>query len=128
MREFDGLEQLTYGVIGAAIEVHKVLGVGFLESVYQEALAIEFSQRKIPYRIEFPIAVNYKGNLVGEGRLDFLVDDVLIVELKAVEKLAPKHEAQVISYLKSTKKPLALLINFNVPILKQGIKRIILSS
>ncbi len=70
MREFGGLEQLTYSVIGVAIEVHRILGAGFLESVYQEALAIEFSQRKIPYRIEFPIAVNYKGNLVGEGRLD----------------------------------------------------------
>ncbi|MBV6624660.1 MAG: GxxExxY protein [Rivularia sp. (in: Bacteria)] len=128
MREFDGLEQLTYGVIGAAIEVHRVLGAGFLESVYQEALAVEFSQRKIPYCTEFPIAVSYKGHVVGEGRLDFLVNDVLVVELKAVEKIAPKHEAQVISYLKTSKTPLGLLINFNVPILKQGIKRIILSS
>ncbi|MDY6897843.1 MAG: GxxExxY protein [Cyanobacteriota bacterium] len=128
MREFAGLEQLTYGVIGAAIEVHRVLGAGFLESVYQEALAVEFSQRNIPYLTEFPIAVTYKGHFVGEGRLDFLVDDVLVVELKAVEKLVPKHEAQVISYLKTTQQPLGLLINFNVPILKQGIKRIILSS
>lgn len=104
MREFDGLEQLTYGVIGAAIEVHRILGAGFLESVYQEALAVEFSQRKILYRDEFPVAVTYKGHSVGEGRLDFLVNDVLVVELKAVENLAPKHEAQVISYLKMTKK------------------------
>ena len=128
MREFGGLEQLTYSVIGAAIEVHRVLGAGFLESVYQEALAIEFSQRNIPYRDDFYVAVTYKGHPVGEGRLDFLVNDVLVVELKAVEKLAPKHEAQVISYLKTIKKPLGLLINFNVPILKQGVKRIILSS
>ncbi|MEB3217096.1 MAG: GxxExxY protein [Nostocales cyanobacterium 94392] len=128
MREFDGLEQLTYGVIGAAIEVHRILEAGFLESVYQEALAIEFSQRKIPYRDQFLIAVSYKGHPVGEGRLDFLVNVVLVVELKAVENLAPKHEAQVISYLKMTKKPLGLLINFNVPVLKQGIKRIILCS
>ncbi|MBE9214342.1 GxxExxY protein [Plectonema cf. radiosum LEGE 06105] len=128
MREFGGLEQLTYGVIGAAIEVHRILGAGFLESVYQEALAVEFSQRKIPYRDQFPIAVSYKGHPVGEGRLDFLVSDILVVELKAVENLTSKHEAQVISYLKTTQKPLGLLINFNVPILKQGIKRLILSS
>ena len=72
--------------------------------------------------------MTYKGYQVGEGKLDFLVGDVLIVELKAVENLAPIHEAQVISYLKMTNHPLALLINFNVPVLKNGIKRIILSS
>jgi GxxExxY protein len=122
------VERLAYRVIGAAIEVHRILGPGFLESVYQQALEVEFRMRGIPYQPQYPVDVNYKGYSVGEGRLDFLVGDVLIVELKAVENLSPVHDAQVISYLKMTNYPLALLINFKVPILKEGIKRIILSS
>ncbi len=122
------VERLAYRVIGAAIEVHQILGPGFLESVYQQALEMEFRIRGISHKPQHPVSVNYKGYPVGEGRLDFLVADVLIVELKAVENLSPVHEAQVISYLKMTNYPLALLINFKVPILKQGIKRIILSS
>ncbi|MCU0542495.1 MAG: GxxExxY protein [Oscillatoriaceae cyanobacterium Prado104] len=122
------VEELAYGVIGAAIEVHRVLGPGFLESVYQKALQAEFQTRAIPCHPKKPVAITYKGHPVGEGELDFMVGDILIVELKAVEKLSPIHEAQVISYLKMTKKRLGLLINFNVPILKDGIKRIILSS
>ncbi len=124
----DEVERLAYAVIGAAIEVHRVLGPGFLESVYHQALKLEFQMRAIPHKSKHPVAINYKGHQVGEGELDFLVGDVLVVELKAVEKLSPINEAQVISYLKTTKHPLGLLINFNVPILKEGIKRIILSS
>jgi len=122
------LEHLAYRVIGAAIEVHRLLGPGFLESVYQESLEVEFRMRGIPCQPKKPVAITYKGHQVGEGQLDFMVGDILIVELKAVEKLAPIHEAQVISYLKMTKNTLGLLSNFNVPILKEGIKRIILSS
>ncbi len=121
------VDKLAYAVIGAAIEVHRVLGAGFLESVYQEALDIELQLRKIPFVSQKIVAVNYKGSKVGEGKLDFLVGSNLVVELKAVENLAPIHTAQVLSYLKMTSYPLGLLINFNVPILKQGIKRIILS-
>ncbi|MEG3918251.1 GxxExxY protein [Microcoleus sp. T3_A4] len=122
------LEHLAYRVMGAAIEVHRLLGPGFLESVYQESLEVEFRMREIPCQPKKPVAITYKGHQVGEGQLDFMVGDILIVELKAVEKLAPIHEAQVISYLKMTKNSLGLLINFNVPILKEGIKRIVLSS
>jgi len=129
MRELkEEVERLAYQVIGAAIEVHRVLGPGFLESVYQHALATEFQARNIPHEPKKSVAINYKGHRVGESELDFLVGNILVVELKAVEKLAPIHDAQVISYLKVTKSPLALLINFNVPILKEGIKRIIYSS
>ena len=119
--------ELTGKVIGAAIEVHRVLGPGFLEEVYKEALIIEFFRCGIPHLVEKSVTVNYKGHEVGKGRLDFLVANCLIVELKAVQNLAPIHEAQVLSYLKMTNYPLALLINFNVPLLKDGIKRIILS-
>ncbi|MBE8965578.1 GxxExxY protein [Nostocales cyanobacterium LEGE 12452] len=121
------MNRLTGEVIGAAIEVHKVLGPGFLEEVYKEALIIEFFRCGIPHLVEKSVTVNYKGHEVGKGRLDFLVANCLIVELKAVQNLAPIHEAQVLSYLKMTNYPLALLINFNVLLLKDGIKRIILS-
>lgn len=121
------MDKLAYAVIGAAIEVHRVLGPGFLESVYQEALDIELQLRKIPFVSQKIVAVNYKGSKVGEGKLDFLVENSLVVELKAVENLAFIHIAQVLSYLKMTSHPLGLLINFNVPILKQGIKQIVLS-
>ena len=119
--------ELTGVVIGAAIEVHRVLGPGFLESVYEEALCVELQLRGIPFKRQPVVAVNYKGRLVGEGRLDLLVSNTLIVELKAVENLTPIHEAQVLSYLKMTSHTLALLINFKVRVLKDGIRRIILS-
>ena len=122
------VDRLAYAVIGAALEVHQLLGPGFLEQVYKEALIIELFRRGIPHEFEKPVTVNYKGHEVGMGRLDFLIANCLIVELKAVQSLAPIHEAQVLSYLKMTKHPLALLINFNAPLLKDGIKRIILSS
>ncbi|MBE8985727.1 GxxExxY protein [Nostoc sp. LEGE 12450] len=129
MRQPSGqIENLAYRVIGAAIEVHQVLGAGFLEEVYHKALREEFLIRGIPYEFEHSVKVHYKGRSVGEGKLDFLVGDSLIVELKAVQNLTPIHEAQVLSYLKMTHYPLALLINFNVPLLKDGIKRIILFS
>ena len=120
-------DALAHAVIGAAIEVHRHLGPGYLESVYEDALAIELTLRQIPFERQMPIAVNFKGHPVGEGRLDFLVCGRLIVELKAIDELAPIHRAQVLSYLRTTKLTLGLLINFNVKTLKDGIKRVILS-
>ena len=122
------VDGLARAVIGAAIEVHRILGPGYLESVYEEALTLEFSLRQIPFALQKSVSVVYKGHSVGESRLDFLVGGCLIVELKAVEALAPIHQAQVISYLKATGLLLGLLINFNVPLLKDGIRRVILSS
>lgn len=123
----DNLETLSKRVIGAAIEVHRDLGPGFLETVYEEALAVEFGLRQIPFTRQHVIHIQYKNHLIGESRLDFLVGGKLIVELKAVEQLMPIHTAQVISYLKATNNELAPLINFNVRVLTQGLKRIILS-
>ena len=123
MRE--DLNKWTGEVIGAAIEVHRILGPGFLEEIYQEALEIELELRGIPYRTQYPVAIKYKNRDIGKGRLDFFVNNTLVVELKAVEKLTPKHKAQVISYLKMTTQPLGLLINFNETLLKDGIQRII---
>ena len=120
------IEEATNKVIGAAIKVHRHLGPGYLESVYEEALAVELTLRSIPFARQVVFGLDYKGHVVGEGRLDFLVDGCLIVELKAVEALAGIHTAQCISYLKANQRRLALLINFNVSVLKNGLKRIAL--
>ena len=120
----EDMNALTGEVIGAAIEVHRVLGPGFLEEVYKEALVVEFMIRGIHHEVEKSISLIYKGHDVGRGRLDFLVADCLVVELKAVQTLAPIHEAQLLSYLKITKRTLGLLINFNVTLLTDCITRI----
>lgn len=126
--EPDGLaDPWASQVIGAAIEVHRKLGPGFLESVYEEALAIELQLRDVPFVRQAPVAMNYKGYVVGEGRIDMVVADMLLVELKTVEALGEIHRAQVISYLKASRLNLGLLINFHVPVLKDGIQRIIFS-
>jgi GxxExxY protein len=128
-RDAEGAEvrDLSYQIIGAAMEVHRILGAGFLESVYADALSIELEHRQIRFEREVEVSVNYKGRKVGTGRMDLVIDDIIIIELKAVENLRPVHDAQVISYLKMTGYPLGLLINFNVPLLKEGIRRLILS-
>jgi len=120
-----GLNHLSYSVIQAAIEVHRTLGPGFLETIYEEALAVELGKRDIPYSRQFSVAVNYKGQCVGEHRLDLFVENALVVEIKAVADLLPIHSAQVLSYLKALDRPLGLLINFNMPVLVDGVKRVI---
>ncbi|MGD0769458.1 MAG: GxxExxY protein [Tepidisphaeraceae bacterium] len=121
------LDRLAHEVIGAAIEVHRILGPGFLESMYEEALCVELKLRGIPFQRQVPVPVSYKGVAIGQSRLDLLVREKLIVEIKTVEALAPIHTAQAISYLKATGHQLAILINFNAAVLKDGIKRIVLS-
>ncbi len=115
-------------VIGAALEVHRILGPGFLETVYEEAMTVEFGLRKIPFERQKPINVSYKSRLIGEGRLDFFVRDSLVVELKAVEKLLPIHQAQLMSYLKAMGCRLGLLINFRECLLKDGVRRVVLTT
>jgi len=117
-------ERLTETIIGAAIEVHKELGPGLLESSYEAAFAQELLLRGINFERQKDMPINYKGILLEVGyRLDVLVEDRVIVELKAVEKVLPIHEAQLITYLKHSKKRVGLLINFNVTLLKDGIIR-----
>lgn len=117
------LNRITNEIIGAAIAVHRALGPGHLESAYEEALAIEFDYRGIPYQRQLPIILTYRGKIVGEGRLDFLIREKVVLELKAVESISPAFDARIISYLKITKHKLGLIINFNVAVLKNGIKR-----
>ena len=96
------LDQLAHKVIGAAITVHRALGPGYVESVYEEAICVELDFQTVPYQRQYKVAVQYRGRLIGEGRLDLLVAKILPVELKAVETLAPIHQAQLLSYLKMT--------------------------
>jgi GxxExxY protein len=107
------LDTLTHRVIDAIIRVHSGLGPGFLETVYQRALAVELSLRGVPFRTEWEINVHYEGELVGKHRLDLVVDGRVIVELKTVEELVKAHYSQVRSYLKATGLPVALLVNFS---------------
>ena len=119
------INELTRQVIGAAIEVHKALGPGLLEAVYETCLCIELDCRSVPYQRQKEVLFAYRGNQLDRGyRLDLLVADCLIVELKACDALQPVHEAQLLTYLKLTGLKVGLLINFNVPILKEGIKRL----
>ena len=120
------LNQVTKAIIGCAIEVHRQLGPGLLENTYEQALAIEFEQAGLRFRRQVPVPVLYKGRRIGEHRLDLMVEDAVIVELKAVERLDPVFEAQVLTYLKVTGKRLGLLINFNSRLVTRGIKRFIL--
>ena len=121
-RSFD---ELTGRVIGACIEIHKHLGPGLLESAYEESLCHELSLAGLHFERQKPLPVAYKDVKLDCGyRLDVVVENKLIVEVKTVEQVLPVHEAQLLTYLKLSGLPLGLLINFNVPILKQGIKRL----
>jgi len=122
------LDRLAHRVIGAALEVHRILGPGLLESIYEEALCAELAMAGIPFERQVRVKVRYKRRDIGEARLDLVVDSQLVVELKTVENLAPVHVAQVLSYLKLKKLHLGLLMNFNVAELRQGIRRIINNS
>ena len=118
---------LTEQIISAAIEVHRALGLGLLESIYHACLAHELSLRKLAYEQEKALPIEYKGLRVdGVYRLDFIIDNKVVVELKAVDVLLPVHEAQLLTYLKLTGCKVGLLINFNVPVLTQGILRRVL--
>ncbi|MEM1107943.1 MAG: GxxExxY protein [Planctomycetota bacterium] len=119
------LDQLAHDVIGAAITVHRALNAGFPESVYEEALAIELTERGIPYERQAKVNVFYRERLVGQGQIDLLVDRRLVIELKAVEQLHPKHHAQTKAYLIASGCRLGLLINFHEAVLKDGLRRII---
>lgn len=112
MADMKTLDALIYKVIGCCIEVHKELGPGFIESVYHRAMEVELAHKEIPFETQKRIELYYRGCRVGRHRLDLVIADQLVVELKAVEELAKKHYAQVRSYLKAAKKEVGLLVNF----------------
>ena len=118
-------EELAHAIIGAAIEVHRLLGPGFLESTYERALCHELALRGVTFERQKELIVRYKDLDIPGQRLDLLVGGRVIVDLKTVEALAPIHQAQILSYLKTTGLRLGLLINFKVQVLKDGIKRVV---
>ena len=121
------LNDPTGKIIGAAIDVHKALGPGLLESTYEECLSHEFDLQQINHKRQQALPVEYKGVKLDCGdRIDTLVEDLVIIELKAVDSLQPIHEAQILTYLKLAGIKVGLLINFNVQVLKEGIRRLIL--
>jgi GxxExxY protein len=123
----DGRDPLTQKVIGAAIEVHRELGPGLLESVYQRAMAVELKLQGLAFVAQMPLPVVYKGISLGDDMfMDFVVEDRLVVELKAVDALIGVHEAQLLTYLKLSKIRTGLLLNFNEKLLKNGLKRMVL--
>ena len=107
-----GLRDLTYKINGAVFEVHKTLGEGFLEKVYENALLLELKNQELKAESQVPISVYYKNAVVGEYVADIIVEDTVVLELKTVEELTSVHQAQLLNYLKATKKPIGLLINF----------------
>ena len=121
------INYFTGEIIGAAIEIHKALGPGLLESAYEECLCHEFALRQLHFKRQQAIPLEYKGAKLDCGyRIDLLIEDLVILELKSVERLLPIHEAQLLTYLKLTDFNVGLLINFNVPVLRDGIKRLII--
>ncbi|MDJ0988118.1 MAG: GxxExxY protein [Desulfobacterales bacterium] len=120
-------DELSKRVIGCAIDVHKNLGPGLLESTYEQCLAHELKCAKIPFRLQYPLPVNYNKVKIDCGyRVDLLVDNQVIVELKSVEKILPIHQAQLLTYMKLAGIKIGLIMNFNVRFMKNGIKRMVL--
>ena len=127
MMNLEERDAITGGVIGAAIEVHRILGPGLLESVYQTCLEMELKLRGIEFLSQHRVPVEYKGIVLPQDFiLDIYLPGQLVVELKTVDKFAPIHDAQLLTYLRLTKTKVGLLLNFQVPTLKEGIKRLIL--
>ena len=120
------LEALVHKTIGNCITVHRALGPGLLESIYSRAICIELEINGIPFEREKDIPVSYRGRLLCHNRLDIVVDQRLVLEVKSVEYITPVHRAQVLSYLRVSGIAVGLLVNFNVPVLQDGVKRIIL--
>jgi GxxExxY protein len=126
MGELDELNKITEAIIGAAIDVHRALGPGLLESAYEACLEFELLERGHKAEKQKTLPIFYKGNQLDAGyRLDLLVDDKVIVEIKSVDSFAPIHDAQLLSYLKLSGCKIGLLINFNVKMLKHGIHRLV---
>jgi len=120
------LSEMSYRVIGFCMEIHRELGPGLLESAYEEALAYELAQARLPFERQRAMPLVYKGARLECGyRLDFIVAEELVVELKAVSALLPVHHAQLLAYLKLERRSLGLLINFNEPVLKDGVRRVV---
>jgi GxxExxY protein len=119
-------EHIVERIIGCALEVHRELGPGYLEKLYHTAMRIELGLQGLQYRAELPLGISYKGHALHGQRIDLIVESLVVVEVKAVARLEPIHESQVVSYLRSTNARVGLLINFNTRLLRGGLKRVVL--
>jgi len=123
------IERLSKEVVDCFFSVHKELGPGLLEKIYEDALCHEFDLRGLKFQRQMPVAVSYKGKkMPTDYRIDIIVDNTIIVELKAVDRVLPVHEAQILSYMKLTGSPLGLIANFNTTLMEDGIKRVVLTN
>lgn len=122
------VDLLAGAVLQAAVEVHREIGPGLLEALYEEALCIELEERGIRFERQVPVPIRYKGRPIGTHRLDLLIDSALIVELKAIDAVLAVHRAQAMSYLRATGLELALIINFNAALLLRGVHRVVLTT
>jgi GxxExxY protein len=120
------INSLTERIIGFAIEIHRILGPGLLEATYEAAMCIELDAAGVKYQHEVRLPAYYKGRLLGEYRIDFIIEDLVVVEIKSVERMNPVFEAQLITYLRVSHKHLGLLINFNSRLVKDGVQRLAL--
>jgi GxxExxY protein len=121
----DGETQLTESIIGFAMEIHRQLGPGLLESAYESAMCIELRNGGVSFKRQIGVPLYYKGELISEHRPDLVVDDRIVVEIKSVERFNPVHLAQMITYLRVTDLPVGLLLNFNTAMMKNGIRRVV---
>jgi GxxExxY protein len=124
--KLETINAMTERIIGCGIEVHRQLGPGLLESIYESALCVELDLAGLRYERQVPVSVSYKSRNIGDLRLDLVVENLVLVEIKSVERIEPVFEAQVLTYLKVSGKKVGLLINFNSRLLKTGIQRFIL--
>jgi GxxExxY protein len=124
----DGDTETTERIIRCAIEVHRRLGPGLLEGVYESALCVEMAVQQIAFQRQVRVPLLYRGDIIAEHRVDLIVDDAVIVEVKSVERLAPIHHAQLLTYLRVTSLKVGLLLNFNSPTLRAGLKRAVLKA
>lgn len=122
----DHVNVLTETIIGMAIEIHRQLGPGLSEAAYERALSIDLTAAKVPFHRQVAIPVRYKGEIVAEYRPDFVVDHRVVVDVKSIERLAPVHRAQMLTYLRITGCEVGLLMNFNEAVLRTGIRRVVL--
>jgi GxxExxY protein len=125
-QEVAEINPLTQRIIGCAIEVHRVLGPGLLEQMYESAICLEFDEASLSYARQVRLPAYYKGRLLGEYRVDLIVDDRVLVEIKSVERMNPVFEAQLLTYLRLTGQRVGLILNFNSRLIRDGIKRLIL--
>ncbi len=124
----DGDTETTDRILRCGVEVHRALGPGLFENVYESAMCVELEANNIPFRRQVAVPLLYRGQIISEHRVDLIVDDKVLVEIKSVDRLAPIHMTQLLTYLRVTSLHVGLLLNFNSPTLRAGVRRVVLNA